>query len=98
MLNDAEKENLRKQLEGELVTPGDAAYDEARRIFNVMIDRHPAAIVRCAAASDVVAAVQFAREHDLRVSIKGAGHNVSGNAICDNGVMIDNSRPPSKHP
>ena len=92
MLNDAEKENLRKQLEGELVTPGDAAYDEARRIFNVMIDRHPAAIVRCAAASDVVAAVQFAREHDLRVSIKGAGHNVSGNAICDNGVMIDNSR------
>jgi FAD/FMN-containing dehydrogenase len=92
VLNDAEKENLRKQLEGELVTPGDAAYDEARRIFNVMIDRHPAAIVRCAAASDVVAAVQFAREHDLRVSIKGAGHNVSGNAICDNGVMIDNSR------
>jgi FAD/FMN-containing dehydrogenase len=59
------------------------------RSFNGMIHRRPALIARCAGAADVIAAVQFAREHNLITSIKGGGHNISGNAVCDGGLMID---------
>lgn len=91
-MNQAAMQALRARLQGEMLKPGDAGYDEARRIYNAMIDRRPAVIVRCGATDDVVAAVEFAREHDLAVSIKGAGHNVAGNAVCEGGVMIDCSR------
>jgi FAD/FMN-containing dehydrogenase len=88
-IEDATIEALRASLGGALLRPGDEGYDEARSIFNGMIDRHPALIVRCASPGDVVKAVKFAREHDLMVSVRGGGHNVAGNAICDGGLMID---------
>jgi hypothetical protein len=80
---------LRGRLRGTLLQPGDDGYDEARTIWNAMIDRRPALIVRCTGTDDVVAAVNFAREHDQLVSIKGGGHNVAGHAVCDGGLMID---------
>lgn len=92
MMSQAASMDFRKRVKGELLLPTDGGYDEGRRIFNAMIDRRPAVIVRCAAREDVVAAVQFAREQNLPVSVKGAGHNVSGNAVCEGGVMIDCSR------
>jgi FAD/FMN-containing dehydrogenase len=74
---------------GELLAPGDAGYDAARTIWNGAIDRRPALIARCAGADDVVEAVGFARERDLRVSVRGGGHAVAGHAVCDDGLMID---------
>jgi len=80
---------LRAQLRGTLSTPGDAEYDAARTIWNAMIDRRPAAIVRAAGAADVIAAVEFARREGLTLAIKGGGHNIAGNAVCDGGLMLD---------
>jgi FAD/FMN-containing dehydrogenase len=80
---------LADQLRGQVIRAGDAEYDAARAIFNAMIDRKPALIARCATADDVVAAVTFAREQNMLVSIKGGGHNVAGNAVCDGGLVID---------
>ena len=77
------------QLRGELLRPGEPGYDDARKLWNGMIDRRPAAIARCMGAADVVAAVRFAREHDLLISVRGAGHNIAGTAICEGGLMID---------
>src|SRR5213592_5231612 len=81
--------DLRKRLSGTLVVCGDAGYDEARTIWNRMIDRRPALIARCAGTDDVVTALRFAREHGLLISVRGGGHNVTGNAVCDGGLMID---------
>jgi len=80
---------LAARLKGKLVLPGQDGYDEARTIWNAMIDRKPAAIVRVAHVDDVVAAVTFAREQDLVLAVKGGGHNIAGNAVCDGGLMID---------
>ncbi len=74
---------------GELVGPGHARYDELRAVYNGLVDRRPALIARCADARDVAAAVTFARAEGLRVSVYGGGHNVTGNAVCDDGVTID---------
>jgi FAD/FMN-containing dehydrogenase len=74
---------------GEVLRPGDAKYDETRQIWNAMIDRKPALIARCTSAQDVVEAVNFGREHEMLVSIRGGGHNIAGNAVCDDGLMID---------
>src|SRR5690242_8120400 len=82
-------DTLRSALHGKLCLPGDAGYDEARTIWNAMIDRKPAAIVRAADASDVVAAVNFARENGLQLAVKGGGHNIAGNAVCEGGLMLD---------
>jgi FAD/FMN-containing dehydrogenase len=76
-------------LRGELICPGDAGYDEARRVFNVMIDRKPALIARCAGVSDVISAVNFARANGLLVAVRGGGHHVAGYAVCDGGLVID---------
>ena len=76
-------------LRGSLLLSRDDGYDEARAIYNAMIDNRPALIVRCAGAADVIHAVNFARSNDLLVSARGGGHNVSGNAVCDDGLMID---------
>jgi FAD/FMN-containing dehydrogenase len=79
-------------LRGTIIRPGNAEYDPARRIFNGMIDRRPSLIVRCASADDVVAAVEFAREHTLPLAVRGGGHNVAGNAVCEGGLVVDLSR------
>ena len=88
-LDDATIEAFRASLRGRLLRPDDEGYDAARRVWNGMIDRHPALIARCAGVADVVAAVEFARANDLLVSVRGGGHNVTGNAVCDGGLMID---------
>jgi FAD/FMN-containing dehydrogenase len=80
---------LRGQLRGQLCYPGEQGYEQARTIWNAMIDRHPAAIVRAAGAADVMRAVQLAREHHLVLAVRGGGHNIAGNAVCDGGLMID---------
>ena len=82
-------EGLRRRLSGALLRRDEAGYDEARTVWNRMIDRSPALIVRCAGPEDVVAALGFAREHDLLISVRGGGHNVTGNAVCDGGLMLD---------
>ncbi|NKE35326.1 FAD-binding oxidoreductase [Natronococcus sp. JC468] len=89
---DDEADVLEEQLRGELLRPGDSRYDEARSVWNGMVDRHPAMIVRARGVSDVIAAVSFAREHELLLSVRGAGHNIAGNAVCDDGLELDLSR------
>jgi FAD/FMN-containing dehydrogenase len=83
---------FRAEFRGELVQPGDGHYDAARRVFNGMIDRRPSVIAYCTGVADVAAAVCFARDNDLLVAVRGGGHNVAGNAVCDNGLVIDLSR------
>lgn len=80
---------LKNDVAGQVVLPGDANYDEVRSIWNAMIDRRPAAIIRCATADDVPVALKFARDNGKEVSVRGAGHNIAGNSICDDGVVID---------
>jgi FAD/FMN-containing dehydrogenase len=80
---------LRTSFRGALLQPGEEGYDEARQVWNGAIDRRPALIARCAGADDVVAAVRFAREHDLQVSVRGGGHAVAGHAVGDGVLMID---------
>lgn len=82
-------EPLSERVRGEVLQRGDEGYDDARRIWNAMIDREPAIIVRCLGAADVMVAVEFAREQGLLLAVKGGGHNVAGNAVCDGGLLID---------
>jgi FAD/FMN-containing dehydrogenase len=86
---DAEVGEHLGNLSGTLLTPDSPGYDEARTIWNAMIDRHPGLIVRCTTPGDVSRAVRFARAHDLLVAVRGGGHNIAGNAVCDGGLMID---------
>ena len=81
--------DLANELRGELLRPGDAGYDEARRVYNAMIDKRPALIVRCADAADVVAAVNFGREQRMLIAVRGGGHNGAGLALVDGGLVID---------
>ena len=74
---------------GDLLLPISPGYDAARRIWNGAIDRHPACVARCTGVADVVAAVRFARDHDLEIAVRGGGHNVAGTAVCDGGIVID---------
>jgi len=88
----AKIEELRGSMKGEVILPSDDAYEDARKIWNAMIDKHPALIARCATTSDVVRAVNFARNNRLVLAIRGGGHNIAGNALCDDGIVIDLSR------
>lgn len=88
-LQQAMIDELKTQLQGNVLLPGDAGYDEVRQIWNAMVDRRPALIARCASSGDVVQAVKFGRKNGLLVSIRGGGHNIAGNAVCDDGLMID---------
>jgi len=85
-------EAFRGALRGPLCLPGDAGYDEARTIWNAMIDKRPAAIVRAVGASDVIQTVRLAAQHGLELSIRGGGHNIAGTAVSDGGLMLDLSR------
>jgi FAD/FMN-containing dehydrogenase len=91
-MNEMEIQELRAGFRGELITPGDAAYDAARKVYNGMIDKRPALIARCADAADVMTGVNFAREKKLLVAVRGGGHNGPGLGVCDGGLVIDLSR------
>ena len=81
--------HLRETFSGQLLAPGEPGYDEARRIHNGLIDKHPALIARCLHTADVVDAVNFGREDGLEISVRGGGHNVAGKAVTEGGLMID---------
>ncbi len=88
-LQEAVIEEFNKSLGGDLILPGGTGYDEARTIWNGMIDKHPALIVRCAGVSDVINSVNFARTNNLLVAVRGGGHSFPGNSVCEGGIMID---------
>ena len=88
-LGEAALEALRASMRGRLLQAGDAGYDEARKLWNSMIDRRPALIARCAGTADVLSVVKFAKAHELLVSVRGGGHNPAGYALCEGGLMID---------
>jgi len=83
---------FKESLRGELILANEAGYDDARSVWNAMIDRRPALIARCLGVADVVNSVNFAREHGVTLSIKGGGHNIAGLAVCEEGLMLDMSR------
>src|SRR5437764_6079247 len=89
ILEEAVVHDFAAGLRGPLLRPADGGYDEARTVWNGMIDRRPALIARCVGVADVIAAVRFARAHELLVSVRGGGHNITGNAVCEGGLMID---------
>jgi FAD/FMN-containing dehydrogenase len=74
---------------GMMIRPGDANYDSARKTWNGMIDKHPALITRCTGVADVIAAVRFARDHELLVAVRGGGHSLPGFSVCEGGMVID---------
>jgi FAD/FMN-containing dehydrogenase len=82
-------DSLQERFQGEIIRPSDAGYDEARTIWNAMIDKHPALIVRSTSSHDVIEAVNFARDNNLLLSVRGSGHNVAGMAVGDGSLMID---------
>ena len=82
-------EDFRKSLGGPLILPGDGEYDEARTLWNGMIEKHPALITRCVGVSDIIESVKFGRANDLLVAVKGGGHSFPGNSVCNGGLMID---------
>jgi hypothetical protein len=88
-LDDSVIDKLGSGLRGSVLRPADPGYDAARKVWNGMVDKRPGLIVRCAGTADTIHAVRFAREYDLLVSVRGGGHNVAGNAVCDGGLMID---------
>jgi FAD/FMN-containing dehydrogenase len=88
-LEEATLDNFKTGLRGELLYPDHNGYEQRRHVWNGMIDRYPALIARCQGVADVVAAVNFARQNELLLSVRGGGHNVAGSAVCDGGLMID---------
>lgn len=91
-LNSETMDVFRSRMSGPLLSPDDMGYDEARQVWNAMIDRKPALIAQCQTVDDVVTAVNFAREQHLLLAVKGGGHNIAGNAVCDDGLVIDLSQ------
>jgi FAD/FMN-containing dehydrogenase len=89
ILEEAAVQELKTSLHGPLLQPGDAEYDKTRTVWNSMVDRRPALIVRCSGVADVIAAVRFARTHKILISVRGGGHNAPGSAVCQGGLMID---------
>ena len=92
ILKEEAVEEFKARLRGQMLRPGDEGYEEGRKVWNGMIDRRPGLIVYCTGVADVIDAVNFAREHRLLVAVRGGGHNVSGNAVCDGGIVIDVSQ------
>src|ERR1700730_6888864 len=89
ILEEAVIDGFKATLQGPLFRPGEADYDDARKIWNGMIDRRPALIARCRGVADIINSVNFARTHELLVAVRGGGHNIAGNAVCNGGLMID---------
>ena len=86
---DLDVRSLRDNVAGEIIVPGDPSYDEARRIWNGKIDRHPAAVVRCTSNADVSASVSFAAQHDVLLAVRCGGHSTPGYSTCDGGIVVD---------
>ena len=89
ILGDATVQELRESILGEVITPADPHYDETRAVWNAMIDKRPALIIRCAGVADVIAAVQFARSQELEIAVRGGGHSLPGFSTSDGGIVID---------
>ena len=89
MLNETTIQTFRSALRGQLIEPQDAGYDEARKVYNAMIDKSPRMIAQCVDVADVISAVNFGRDNDMLISIRGGGHNAGGLGICDDGLVID---------
>ena len=89
MLDDTAVASFRATLRGQLIGPGDSGYNDARKVYNGMIDRRPRLIARCTDVADVIAAVNFGRNNKLLISIRGGGHNAGGLGVCDDGLVID---------
>src|SRR5947207_1382217 len=89
VLGEATLAELRAQILGSMITPSDPDYQSARRIWNRVIDRHPALILRCSGVADVISGVGFARSEGLPVAIRGGSHSVAGFSTCDGGVVLD---------
>ncbi len=85
-------EKLRRGMDGEVITPLDSEFDQARRSWNAHIDRRPGAVIRCASGQDVVAAIGFGRDHDLEIAVRGGGHSFPGHSMCEGGVVVDLGR------
>lgn len=90
-------EEFRQSIRGPVFAPGDDGYDDARKIWNAMIDRHPALIVRCTGVADVIDSVKFARKHDVRLSIRSGGHNIAGTSLAEDGLVVDLSHQKGIH-
>src|SRR5207245_2097069 len=88
-LQEATLAALKASLRGPLLLPGDAGYDQARQLWNGLIDKRPGLIARCAGVADVIACVHFARTHNVLVSVRGGDHSAAGNALCEGRLMID---------
>src|SRR6476469_9495225 len=88
-LNPSVIKEFASQIRGEVILPGDSNYDESRKVFNAMINKHPGMIVKCVDVADVMNAVNFGRENNLQVAVRGGGHNGAGLGICDDGLVID---------
>ena len=91
-LSDETIRDFRTAMRGALITPSDVNYDEARKVYNAMIDKHPALIAQCADTADVIAAINFGRKNHLTIAVRGGGHNGAGLGICDDGLVVDLSR------
>ena len=89
VISESDIEGLRAGFRGTVLCPGDYGYDEARKVWNGMIDKKPALIARCAGVADVITSVNFARENSLLMSVRGGGHNAAGSAVCNGGLMVD---------
>lgn len=88
-ISSVEIKSFAKQLSGKIVLPIDEGYDETRKVYNAMIDKHPAIFVMCQDVPDVILAVNFARENNMLAAIRGGGHNGGGLGLCDDGMVID---------
>jgi FAD/FMN-containing dehydrogenase len=89
MLNQTDIQEYRAGLRGNLLEPSDKGYDDARKVYNGMIDKHPRVIARCTDVADVIRSVNFARTNNLLLSVRGGGHNAGGLGVCDDGLVID---------
>ena len=89
MLNEKVVKEFGESLRGELIQPSDKNYDEARTVYNAMIDKRPALIAKCKDVADVITALNFGRENNLLIAVRGGGHNAGGLGICDDGLVID---------
>ena len=92
VLSATDAAQLRNGIRGDLVLPGDGEYEQARKVWNGMVDKRPAAVIYCACSADVVASVNFARSRNMLVAVRAGGHNIGGSSTCDGGLVIDLSR------